>query len=58
VSRKLPGGLEVTDVVVGKGKKAKSGKVVSMLYRGQLTNGTVFDKAQDPKHPFTFRLGT
>ena len=57
MTRKLPGGLEVTDLVIGQGKKAQSGKMCKMLYKGQLLNGKVFDKATDPKRPFSFRLG-
>lgn len=57
LTRTLSGGLEVTDIEVGQGKKAKAGKRVKMLYRGRLTNGKVFDECKDRHKPFVFRLG-
>ena len=41
----------------GQGEKAKPGDTVDVLYVGKLLNGTVFDQAQDPAKPFSFRLG-
>jgi len=55
LTRKLAGGLEVTDVRIGQGKKAKNGQNVTVAYKGQLTNGKVFD--QSGKKGFSFRLG-
>ena len=44
------------DAKIGTGAEATSGKKVSMLYRGWLTNGQVFDESTADK-PFTFTLG-
>ena len=41
----------------GEGPTAKPGDLLSVLYRGAILNGKVFDEAEDPAHPFTFRLG-
>lgn len=53
----LPGGLEVTDVVVGTGKVATAGTHVTVNYKGMLTNGTVFDASANRNRPFDFNLG-
>lgn len=49
-------GLKVEDMKVGKGPAAKAGDVLTMSYRGTLTNGKVFDET-GKKPPFTFMLG-
>ena len=49
--------LEVTDIQVGSGDEAKSGKRVDMHYTGWLTNGTKFDSSLDRGQPFSFNLG-
>lgn len=49
-------GLKVEDMKVGKGPAAKAGDVLTMSYRGTLTNGKVFDET-GKKPPFTFKLG-
>jgi peptidylprolyl isomerase len=51
------GGLTVTDVHVGTGAKAASGDLLTMVYKGTLTNGKVFDENMD-KATFTFTLGS
>ena len=33
------------------------GMIVSVLYKGMLLNGTVFDESLDPRHPLKTRLG-
>eukprot|EP00698_Gefionella_okellyi_P015142 TRINITY_DN4258_c0_g1_i1.p1 TRINITY_DN4258_c0_g1~~TRINITY_DN4258_c0_g1_i1.p1 ORF type:complete len:403 (-),score=125.08 TRINITY_DN4258_c0_g1_i1:50-1258(-) len=55
--RTIAGGVQVKDIEIGKGKEAKAGKVVKVLYQGRLQNGKVFDKSVDRKKPFSFRLG-
>lgn len=49
-------GLKVEDMKVGSGPAAKAGDVLTMSYRGTLTNGKVFDET-GKKPPFTFKLG-
>ena len=48
--------LNKTDVVIGTGREAVSGKVVSVHYRGTLKNGTEFDSSRGGA-PFRFPLG-
>ena len=49
-------GLRITDLVVGDGAEAISGEVVSVNYRGTLTNGKEFDSSYG-RGPFQFPLG-
>jgi FKBP-type peptidyl-prolyl cis-trans isomerase len=52
------GGLVVEEVKVGDGPVASSGKVVSVLYTGKLTDGTKFDSSYDHDgKPIEFPLG-
>ena len=41
----------------GAGEKPVPGDQVSVLYKGMLLNGTVFDQTRDASQPFVFRLG-
>ncbi|MDR2675514.1 MAG: FKBP-type peptidyl-prolyl cis-trans isomerase [Opitutaceae bacterium] len=41
----------------GSGDAPRPGDRVSVLYKGMLLDGTVFDQAADPARPFAFRLG-
>lgn len=56
-AKKTGTGLRYVIVKEGTGDLAKPGDLVSVLYRGSLLDGKVFDSAQDPSMPFTFRLG-
>jgi peptidylprolyl isomerase len=49
-------GLRITDLVVGSGDEAVSGKSVSVNYRGTLTDGREFDSSYG-RGPFSFPLG-
>jgi FKBP-type peptidyl-prolyl cis-trans isomerase len=40
----------------GHGEMPKSGDKVSVLYVLKLLNGTVLDRAEDPKAPYVFRI--
>ena len=48
-------GLKYVDLKVGKGAFPKIGQMLSVNYKGTLTNGTVFD--QNHGAPFQFALG-
>jgi len=49
--------LKIEDIVIGEGKEAIAGKVVSVHYTGTLVNGTKFDSSLDRGNPFQFTLG-
>lgn len=49
--------LEITDLKVGTGDEAQTGKTVSVHYRGTLTDGTEFDSSFKRNQPFEFPLG-
>lgn len=57
--------VQAQDVSVGTGAEAQPGSIVSVLYIGKLSDGTVFDSSEmhkDPKTgtvpPLTFQLGS
>lgn len=50
--------LQITDVKVGTGAEATPGKKISVLYKGTLADGSVFDKSEDRDAPFSFVLGS
>jgi FKBP-type peptidyl-prolyl cis-trans isomerase len=51
--------VQAQDKVVGTGAEAGLGSVVSVLYTGQLTDGTVFDSsAAHGNQPLQFAIGT
>ena len=53
-----PDELQKRDIVVGKGKAAKTGDTVSMQYVGLTwSTGVEFDASWDRGEPFTFKLG-
>ncbi|WP_354702444.1 FKBP-type peptidyl-prolyl cis-trans isomerase [Paraconexibacter sp. AEG42_29] len=56
---RAPAALIKKDLVVGKGKKATSGRSVEVQYTGYaLSTGKKFDASWDRKaEPFSFRLG-
>ncbi len=54
---KLPNGLQIQDTVVGYGKEAHEGDIVSAHYSGTLDDGTKFDSSYDRGEPFAFALG-
>lgn len=49
--------LKIEDIVIGTGAEAKSGKKISVHYKGMLKNGTKFDSSYDRGKPFVFNLG-
>ena len=49
--------LQIEDTVVGDGKEAVAGKLISVHYTGTLLNGTKFDSSVDRGTPFEFILG-
>jgi FKBP-type peptidyl-prolyl cis-trans isomerase FkpA len=50
-------GLKYVDLIVGPGREAAAGALVSVHYTGWLTNGTKFDSSVDRREPFSFPLG-
>ena len=50
-------GLRMIEHITGDGEKPKTGEVVSVHYRGYLSNNTQFDSSHDRKKPFTFSVG-
>ncbi|AOW11330.1 peptidylprolyl isomerase [Flavobacterium gilvum] len=54
---KTESGLRYQFIQKGAGKKAESGKMVSVHYEGSLENGKVFDSSYPRKKPIEFRLG-
>jgi FKBP-type peptidyl-prolyl cis-trans isomerase len=55
--KKRDNGLEVWDLVEGKGTEVKAGETVTIRYTGWLTDGKVFDTTEkEGKEPATFPL--
>ena len=52
-----PSGVKYTDLRIGEGSEAATGKIVEVHYIGWLEDGTKFDSSRDRDRPFTFRLG-
>ena len=50
-------GMRTQVLVSGTGEKPVPGDQVSVLYKGSLLNGTVFDQTRGPDQPFVFRVG-
>jgi len=50
-------GLRYTILQKGDGKKASKGDMVSVHYKGQLLDGTVFDSSYKRKQPIDFNVG-
>ena len=57
--RRLPGGLVISDIILGAGTPVKAGKRISLHYTGKLiSTGQIFDKNNSKQHPLVFRQGT
>ncbi|OSY88361.1 peptidylprolyl isomerase [Tenacibaculum holothuriorum] len=52
-----PSGLRYKILQKGEGKKATKGAMVSVHYKGQLLDGTVFDSSYKRKQPIDFAIG-
>lgn len=50
--------LQISDTVVGQGKEAVKGALLTMNYEGFLENGTKFDSSLDRGRPFEFVIGS
>lgn len=50
-------GLRYQIIQKGKGKAAEAGKMVSVHYKGQLADGTVFDSSYKRNAPLDFQVG-
>jgi len=55
--KKTESGLRYQIIQEGNGAKAEKGKSVSVHYKGQLTDGTVFDSSYKRNAPIDFPLG-
>jgi FKBP-type peptidyl-prolyl cis-trans isomerase len=55
-AKKTQTGIRYVIMTPGQGDTPKPGDKVNVLYVGRLLNGKVFDQAQDPTQPFTFRV--
>ncbi len=55
-TQKLPSGVEVTHLKLGKGAKPTGTSTVQVHYEGKLTNGTVFDSSYKRGEPISFPL--
>jgi FKBP-type peptidyl-prolyl cis-trans isomerase len=55
-AERLSTGLWTQVMTPSTGQKPVRGEVVSVLYKGMLLDGTVFDEATDREKPFTFQL--
>lgn len=55
---KTDSGLRYQIIQKGNGTKAEKGKTVSVHYKGQLLDGTVFDSSYKRNQPLDFPLGT
>ena len=54
---KTPSGLRYKILQKGSGKKAEKGNQISVHYKGQLTDGRVFDSSYQRKQPIDFTVG-
>lgn len=50
--------LQATDVVVGTGKAAERGALITAHYTGYLADGTIFDSSHQRGQPFQCVIGT
>lgn len=55
--KKTASGLRYQIIQEGNGAKAEKGKTVSVHYKGQLADGTVFDSSYKRNQPIDFALG-
>jgi FKBP-type peptidyl-prolyl cis-trans isomerase len=55
-AKKTNTGIRYVILQEGQGDMPKPGDKVNVLYVGKLLNGKIFDQAQDPAQPFTFRV--
>lgn len=54
----LEGGLQLQDLIIGSGKEATNGRIITVNYSGTLADGKKFDSSYDRGQPFQFNLGS
>lgn len=52
-----PSGLQIKDLIVGTGERARNGAIAVVHYTGWLEDGTKFDSSLDRGVPFEFPIG-
>lgn len=55
-TQKLPSGVEVTHLTMGRGAKPTASNTVKVHYEGKLANGKVFDSSYKDGQPISFPL--
>ena len=50
--------LQISDIVIGEGKEAVKGALITTEYTGWLTDGTEFDSSKQKGRPFQCVIGT
>ena len=55
--QELKKGLRYLHIVVGDGREARRGKMVTVHYVGRLSDGTIFQSSRENNRSFVFRLG-
>lgn len=56
--RRVSEQLQITEIIVGEGKKTVKGALLIVHYDGYLEDGTKFDSSRDKGVPFRFVFGT
>lgn len=58
LTKQQENGLEITDIIIGDGKEAVKGALITTQYRGFLSDGTQFDSTYEKGKTFQCVIGT